>query len=147
MVIQRRCSRSSRSSRGARAIGLDQVRRACEEDARRPFDLVRGPVLRLILYRLSPVEHVLLVNVHHIVFDGWSLGIFCKELATLYAAFSEGQPSPLPPLAIPYSDIAREQRQHLEGKVLDDLIEFWRRSSRACRPTWPCPTTIHYRLG
>ena len=124
---------------GSETDRLERVRRACEEDARRPFDLVRGPVLRLVLYRLSPAEHILLVNVHHIVFDGWSLSIFFKELATLYTAFSEGQPSPLPPLSIPFSDIAREQRQHLEGEVLNDLIAFWRKKLEGIPPHLALP--------
>ena len=104
---------------GGETDRLERVRLACEEEARRPFDLARGPVLRLVLFRLSPAEHVLLVNVHHIVFDGWSLGIFLKELATLYAAFLEGRPSPLPPLSIPYSDIARESTSASPGRGLE----------------------------
>ncbi len=108
--------------------------RACEEECRRPLDLLAGPVLRLTLYSMSPTEHVLLMTVHHIVFDGWSLGIFLKELVSLYTAFSEGRPSPLPDLAIRHSDFAVSQRQELEGEVRDKLLSFWRRNLEGIPP-------------
>ncbi len=118
---------------------LEQVKLACEEEARRPFDLVRGPILRSMLYRLSPAEHVLLVTTHHIVFDGWSLGIFLNELTSIYAAFLEGRPSPLRALSIQYSDFAHDKRQNLQGEVLDDLIAFWRKKLEGVPPQLALP--------
>src|SRR5205085_7799404 len=67
------------------------------------------------------------VNMHHIISDGWSMGIFTRELATLYEAFSAGQPSPLPDLPIQYADVAQWQRDWLQGQALDELIDYWRR--------------------
>ena len=75
---------------------MGRARSACEEEARRPFDLVQGPIFRSTLYRLSATEHVLLIVVHHIAFDGWSIGLLLQELAMLYTAYSEGGTSPLP---------------------------------------------------
>ena len=72
-------------------------------------------------------DHVLVVTMHHIVSDGWSIGVFLRELAALYAAFTEGRPSPLPELAIQYPDFAVWQRQWLSGAALDRRIEYWRR--------------------
>ena len=100
---------------------------ACEEEIRRPFDLAQGPLLRFTLFRISANRHVFMVTVHHIAFDGWSLDVFVKELATLYASFSEGQRfSAARSARICYSDFARGQRSRLQGKVLDDLVAFWR---------------------
>ncbi|MCD0256651.1 hypothetical protein JWH11_00235, partial [Xanthomonas melonis] len=78
------------------------------------------------LLRLSAQEHVLLVTQHHIVSDGWSIGVMIGEVTALYAAFSQGQPDPLPPLAIQYADYALWQRQWLQGEALQQQLGFWR---------------------
>ncbi|MCP4659155.1 MAG: AMP-binding protein, partial [bacterium] len=100
-------------------------------DARRPFDLARGPMLRAALLHLvgapESEQHVLLLNVHHIAFDGWSLGVFLRELRALYQAFSLGQSSPLPELGVQYADFAVWQRQWLRGEVLEKQLDYWRR--------------------
>ena len=121
---------------------MKQAVLACEEECRRPLDLLSGPILRLTLYRLSAADHVLLMTVHHIVFDGWSLGVFLKELVSLYTAFSEGRPSPLPDLPVRHSEFALSQRQGLQGEVLDKLLAFWRTNLDGSRPTWRCRLTI-----
>ena len=115
---------------GSLADRLERVKCASEDEARRPFNLARGPLFRLRLFRLSTIEHVLIVTVHHIVFDGWSTGVFLKELVTLYAAFSKGEPSALtlPNLPIQYSDCARSQRESLQGEVLERLVSCRRKS-------------------
>ncbi|WP_420018515.1 amino acid adenylation domain-containing protein [Xanthomonas bundabergensis] len=94
--------------------------------ARAPFDLARGPLIRGYLLVLAEREHVLLVTQHHIISDGWSIGILVREVATLYAAFSQGEPDPLPPLPIQYADYAAWQRQWLQGEVLQTQLDFWR---------------------
>jgi hypothetical protein len=109
------------------ADGLEGVKRACEAECRRPFDLVHGPLIRFTLFRLSSTEHVLLIVAHHLVFDGWSFGILLRELAALYDASLKGQPDALPPLSIGYSDFARDQRRRLRGKRLENHTAFWRR--------------------
>src|SRR5262249_54779540 len=90
-----------------------EAERLTAEDAVQPFDLVRGPVFRPLLLRLAPDRHRLLASMHHIVSDGWSLGLFIRELAALFAG------SPLPELEIQYSDFARWQRGRLSGGALE----------------------------
>jgi hypothetical protein len=80
------------------------------EEAHRRFDLTQGPLLRANLLRLCKTEHVLLLTIHHIVSDGWSMGVFVRELAALYEAYMAGRPSPLPELPIQYTDFAAWQR-------------------------------------
>ena len=96
------------------------------QEARRPFDLARGPLLRASLLQLGESEHVLLFTLHHIVSDGWSMNVFIRELSALYAAFSVGDPSPLPPLPIQYADFALWSREWLQGEVLDSQLAYWK---------------------
>jgi amino acid adenylation domain-containing protein len=103
------------------------ARSLAHEEVRHPFELTRGPLLRTTLVRLGPVEHVLLLTVHHIVSDGWSMGVLFRELATLYGAFTRGEPSPLPELPIQYADYAVWQREWLRGPVLEQELDYWRR--------------------
>jgi len=102
------------------------VGRHADEEARRPFDLAAGPLFRATLLRLGAEEHVLLLSVHHIVGDGWSLGVLYRELSTLYAAYREGRTSPLPELAVQYADYALWQRGQLEGEGLERQLSYWR---------------------
>ena len=95
--------------------------------ARQPFDLTRGPLLRAALLRLASDECVLLLVVHHIVFDAWSTGIFCRELSQIYNSLKNGKPSPLPPLSIQYSDFAVWQRGRLQDVTLENHISYWRK--------------------
>jgi amino acid adenylation domain-containing protein len=104
-----------------------EARRQVEEDVRRPFDLVRGPLLRLRLFQLDEQDHVVLMNVHHIVSDAWSLGVLMRELSALYTAFSAGKSSPLPSLPIQYVDYTAWQREWLQGEVLEKQIRYWQR--------------------
>ncbi len=92
----------------------------------RPFDLEQAPLLRVCLWQLWEQEYVCLINMHHIVSDGWSIGIIIQELVSLYSAYSEGTESPLPELAIQYADFALWQRQWLQGDVLDQQLEYWK---------------------
>ncbi len=90
------------------------------------FDLVTGPLVRASLLRLAPDLHLFLLDVHHIVTDGWSAGVMNRELIALYEAFAAGEPSPLPPLPIQYGDFARWQRQWLRGETLEAQLAYWR---------------------
>ena len=98
----------------------------CAEEIARPFDLARGPLLRALLLRESADEHTLLLVQHHIISDGWSLGILCGELAALYAAFSANLPDPLPPPALQYADYARWQRHAAHAAPLRAQQAYWR---------------------
>ncbi|HWX40673.1 MAG TPA: amino acid adenylation domain-containing protein [Blastocatellia bacterium] len=96
-------------------------------EARRGFDLERGPLLRRTLLKLGERDHVLLLTLHHIVTDGWSTGILINEMAALYDSFSSGRPSPLPDLRIQYADYAGWQRQWADDQFLSREIEYWSR--------------------
>ena len=102
-----------------------EVRRLAKKEACQPFDLARDPFLRITLLKLDETEHVVLLTMHHIISDGWSLGVFLRELTTLYEAFSCGEPSPLPELPIQYADFAYWQRQWLQGEVLESQFSYW----------------------
>ncbi|MGP3933653.1 non-ribosomal peptide synthetase [Nonomuraea sp. KM88] len=102
---------------------LDQL---VAEHLSEPFDLERGPVLRALLLRLAPEEHVLVLAVHHIACDGWSLSILRRELAEIYPALLAGQDSPLPPPRIRYADFAHWQRGRPAGAALDGQAGYWR---------------------
>jgi amino acid adenylation domain-containing protein len=102
------------------------ARRLVGADLQTSFDLTAGPVIRGCLIRVTPRRHLLLVTVHHVAFDEWSAGIFRRELGALYAAFTAGEPDPLPPLAVQYADFAVWQRQWLTGDVLERQLGYWR---------------------
>jgi hypothetical protein len=95
-----------------------------------PFDLATGPLLRATLLRLTPHEHILVFSTHHVASDGWSMGVLMRELTTLYRAFQQGLPSPLPELPIQYADFAHWQREWLRGPVLDMQLAYWKRQLR-----------------
>jgi len=92
-----------------------EIRRLAIHERSRPFNLSQDPLLRVMLLQLDSSEHVLLLNLHHIVSDGWSIGVLIRELGTLYTAFTNNQPSPLPELPIQYADFAHWQREWLQG--------------------------------
>ncbi len=101
------------------------ARRVVIEEMGRPFDLARAPLLRVKVLRLAPHEHVVTFTMHHIVSDGWSIEVLISEFTRLYAAFSQGAPSPLSELAIQYADFAAWQRQWLQGEVLERHLSYW----------------------
>ncbi len=103
-----------------------EARRLIAEEERRPFDLTHGPLLRVELLRLDEQEHALLLTLHHIISDGWSMGVLIRELATLYAAHIADRPSPLPPLTVQYVDFALWQREWMRGQVLEGQLRYWR---------------------
>ncbi|HEX8846857.1 MAG TPA: condensation domain-containing protein [Pyrinomonadaceae bacterium] len=114
--------------------------RLAAEEARHPFDLSQGPLLRVTLLRLSEQEHVLLVTMHHIISDGWSMGVMVGELTSLYAAFLGGKSSPLAELEIQYPDFAAWQREWLTGERLDAQLSYWREQLAGAAPVLELPT-------
>ncbi|WP_246791972.1 non-ribosomal peptide synthetase [Burkholderia perseverans] len=97
-----------------------------EAEALAPFDLERGPLIRGQLVRLGPDDHALLLTMHHIAADGWSMGVLTRELAALYEAGRRGAPAPLPPLPVQYADYAAWQRRLLDGDALREQAAYWR---------------------
>ena len=103
-----------------------EVRRQGDREAERPFDLRQGPLLRARLLELGEAEHVLLLTMHHIVSDGWSMGVLVREIGMLYAAYAGGEESPLAELTIQYGDYAVWQRNWLQGAELERQVRYWR---------------------
>jgi amino acid adenylation domain-containing protein len=114
--------------------------RRLREEALRPFDLERGPLFRASLLRVADEEHLLLLTMHHIVSDGWSLGVLIRELATLYENFVAGTTQSLPELPIQYADFAVWQRQWLSGEVLERQLQYWREQLGDNPPVLELPT-------
>ncbi|MFP2934915.1 condensation domain-containing protein, partial [Pyxidicoccus sp. 3LG] len=117
-----------------------EARRLAAEEARKPFSLAEGPLLRTTLLRLGAEDHVLLLTMHHIVSDGWSVGVLVREMAALYAAFREGQGSPLPELPLQYADYSAWQQQWLRGEVLQSQLDWWREQLRGAPAVLELPT-------
>lgn len=117
-----------------------EVKRLAEEETRRPFDLSQGPLLRArLLYRNAETQ-VLLLTLHHIISDGWSMGVFLREIAALYQTFSTNTYTPLPELPIQYADYADWQRQWLQGETLEHLAAYWQEQLAGMPAVLPLPT-------
>ena len=114
--------------------------RLAGEEAAAPFDLARGPLLRACCCGWRRGDHVAALTMHHIVSDGWSMGVLVREVAALYPAFVEGRPSPLPELPVQYADFAVWQRSWLSGRGPGAARSpGGASSSPACRLSWSCP--------
>ncbi|MET0395249.1 MAG: non-ribosomal peptide synthase/polyketide synthase, partial [Longimicrobiaceae bacterium] len=114
--------------------------RLAAEESLRPFDLARGPLLRSTLLRLAADDHVLCFTLHHVVSDGWSMGVLVRELSALYDACSRGEPTPLAELAVQYADYAVWQRAWLSGEVLERQLGYWREKLGGAPPLLEIPT-------
>ncbi len=117
-----------------------QTQQLTLEHGRRPFSLTGDPLLRTTLLHVSAESHVLVVCMHHIVSDGWSIQILMQEMASLYKSFSTGAPSQLPPLAIQYTDFAHWQRDTLQGATLEKELSYWRNQLQSSPPLLNLPT-------
>ena len=109
-------------------------------EEQQPFDLLNGPLVRVTLLRLAEQSHVLLLTMHHIVSDGWSMGIFIHELSAVYQALCTGEPSLLPQLPIQYADFAHWQREWLSGEVLQTQLNYWKQQLAGTPPLLTLPT-------
>ncbi|HEY0603841.1 MAG TPA: condensation domain-containing protein, partial [Herpetosiphonaceae bacterium] len=118
---------------------LATAQRLVEEEGNRPFDLHDGPLLRTALIKLAPDEHLLLATMHHIIGDGWSLGVLVQEVAALYPAHAQKIAPTIPELPIQYADFAIWQRQHLSGDLLEREIAYWRRQLESIPPLLELP--------
>lgn len=119
-----------------RSIHLEQLTKV---EARRLFHLTKGPLLRGMLLRLAPEEHILFLTLHHIITDGWSTGIFKQELGILYESFASGTPPSLPDLPIQYADFAAWQRQQFQGEHFTSLLAYWREQLAGSPPLLEFP--------
>ena len=121
LTLQRVDLRSA--SEGERLAEADRLTR---EESQQPFDLRRGPLFRAMLIREAEQSHRLVVTMHHIISDGWSVGVLIRELAVLYSAYSQGKPSPLPELPIQYVDYTAWQTEQLSGESLQVQLDYWK---------------------
>lgn len=119
-----------------------EVLRLANEEAQKSFDLTKDYLLRVTLLQLSETEHILLLSIHHIAADAWSIGVLINEITTLYESFSHNYPSPLPQLPIQYADFAVWQRQCLQGKKLDTLLSYWQQQLGGQLPILELPTDM-----
>ncbi|HEX8650806.1 MAG TPA: condensation domain-containing protein, partial [Pyrinomonadaceae bacterium] len=117
-----------------------EVARLASQTALDPFDLMRGPLMRTLLVRRSEHDHLLLLTMHHIISDAWSMGIFFHEFSLLYEAYCAHQASPLPELTVQYADFAQWQRQWLSGPRLEQLLGYWREQLRGAPTVLELPT-------
>ncbi|WP_038094811.1 condensation domain-containing protein, partial [Tumebacillus flagellatus] len=117
-----------------------KMRQLATEEAERPFDLTAGPLVRFHLLQLADEEHVLLLNMHHIVSDGWSMNVLMQEFVSLYGALAAGQTPTLAELPIQYADYATWQREWLEGDVLDEQMAYWKEQLGGELPVLQLPT-------
>ena len=135
-----------------------RITQLVDDDAARVYDLQHDALISTAIIKLAADSHILLLNMHHIISDGWSLGVLVQEIQALYPAFSANQSSPLPPLPIQYSDFAVWQRNWLQGETLDNLREYWQEALRGAPDVLRLPTDkprpkhqtfngAHYSLG
>ncbi|HET8841782.1 MAG TPA: amino acid adenylation domain-containing protein, partial [Ktedonobacteraceae bacterium] len=117
-----------------------EAHRLVSEEARYPFDPGQSPLLRASLLQLEEQEHIFLLSIHHLIFDGWSEGILIREMATLYEAYSQRQPGPLPELPIQYADFAIWQRQWSEEEVFAPQIAYWKKRLEGVPTVLQLPT-------
>ena len=132
--------------------GLSRVEQRIREESERAFDLSAGPLYRMLLMRLAADDHVLFINLHHIVADGWSVGILVREMAAVYQARVEGSPLALRELTVRYLDFAAWQRDRLQGEYLREQLEFWRQELAEAQPLdlptdFPRPANQEYQGG
>lgn len=111
-----------------------------EEESRRPFDLQKDLLLRVLLIRVGPDDHVFMFTLHHIISDGWSQGVFGDELVTFYEAALKGVPSPLPELPLQYADFALWERERLQGSVMNRQLAYWKKQLSGRLPVLELPT-------
>jgi amino acid adenylation domain-containing protein len=120
-----------------------QVRQLIMLESQLPFHLSRGPLLRTTLLCLKPESHVVLFTIHHVVFDGWSMGLLVQEIAALLESYSGGSPSSLPELDIQYADFAYWQREWLQGEVIETQLSYWKQQLREASSSLALPTLRH----
>jgi amino acid adenylation domain-containing protein len=118
----------------------EKVMQLVGEEAQNPFDLSEGPLFRVRLIQFSDKQHILVLNMHHIISDGWSMGLFIEELTNLYEAFLEGRPSPLSDLSIQYADFSIWQKDWMKDEVLEEQLSYWRNKLGGDLPVLQLPT-------
>ena len=117
-----------------------ELRRRALEYGQVPLDLTRDPLFAAVLIQVGELEHALLLRIHQFVIDGWSFGVFTRELEANYDAFRRGLPSPMPPLQLQFADYAAWERERLTGPALEPLLKYWRSQFEGGVPVLRLPT-------
>ena len=117
-----------------------EAQRLVTEEAKRPFDLAKGPLFRALLVTLGPEDHVFMVNMHHAISDGWSLGVFMNDVTAFYESVRMDIPAPLQPLPLTYGDFAVWQREHLDGGAAERQLAYWKTKLAGAPPSIELPT-------
>ena len=117
----------------------EELQRRLKEESRRPFDFARDLLLRAMIVRLSATEHTLMLTMHHIISDGWSIGVLFRELSALYTAYYTGEPPALPELPIQFADFVLWEREHLEGPALEKSLAYWKEQLGGTLPVVELP--------
>ncbi len=120
--------------------GQETIAQLAKDEARKPFQLSQSPLMRITLIKVRDQEHVLLITMHHIISDGWSLGVLMREFAAHYAGFLGGDSALLPPPTIQYADYAGWQRQWCSGEFLNRSLNYWKTKLEGRKPTLALPT-------
>jgi amino acid adenylation domain-containing protein len=126
--------------------GLDEKTQSEEvslwisQEGQRPFDLEKGPLLRVSVLKLKKEEHIVVLTEHHLIHDGWTQGVLLREFIAVFTAYLEGKPSPLPELPIQYADFAFWQRDYLQGDVLKYHLDYWRKKLSGLAPFLELPS-------
>ena len=116
-----------------------QIQQMIMQETQTPFDLTHCPLFRLLLFRVKDEEYLFCMTIHHIIYDGWSAGVFMRELTTLYDAFARRRPSPLPDLPVQYADFAYWQRERMNSEVLEQQLAYWKKQLTGQLPTLDLP--------
>jgi aspartate racemase len=117
-----------------------EAQRIVNVEARKPFNLATGPLLRVQLLRLEEEEFIVMLSMHHIIADGWSMDVLIREIMVLYQAMSAGEESLLPELPLQYADYARWQRQYLQGEILEAQLSYWQKQLEGIPPLLELPS-------
>ena len=120
-------------------VEAEEAQEHIEANSRHVFNLSTGPLFRASLLHISGQDYILLICMHHIISDGWSMGVFTKELSTLYQAYQQGKDNPLPALPIQYADYAHWQREWLQGEQLTRQLDYWREQLTGVPPLLDLP--------
>jgi tyrocidine synthetase-3 len=117
-----------------------KISRFLQEEGQRPFDIEKGPLLRVTLLKLKEEEHLLVLTEHHLIHDGWTQGVLLREFIEIFTAYSEGKAHTLPGLPIQYADFAIWQRNYLQGEVLEQHLDYWKEKLSGLGPVLELPT-------
>jgi hypothetical protein len=136
LAVEDMTTKKATENSRVKSLQLKNAKLHCEQEAWMPFDIARAPLLRTRLLRLGADDHVLLMTMHHIIADGWSIGVLFEEISKLYSAFTGGRPDPLPKPTLQFSDVARWERWWCTTDAAARQLAYWRENLREASPVF-----------